>query len=57
LIISIVETRKKIKLVTIPDMGLKKKVILGVSGGIDSSTSAYWLLRNGYEVTGIYLDL
>jgi len=38
-------------------MGLKKKVILGVSGGIDSSTSAYWLLRNGYEVTGIYLDL
>ncbi|MHB8807704.1 MAG: tRNA 2-thiouridine(34) synthase MnmA [Anaerolineaceae bacterium] len=51
------ERRKKLKLVTIPDMGSKKKVILGVSGGIDSSTSAYWLLRNGYEVEGIYVDL
>lgn len=35
----------------------KKKVILGVSGGIDSSTCAYYLLRNGYEVEGIYFDL
>ena len=57
MIISRVETRKKAKLVTIPAMVSKKKVILGVSGGIDSSTSAYWLLQNGYEVEGIYLDL
>ncbi|MGV8027371.1 MAG: tRNA 2-thiouridine(34) synthase MnmA [Anaerolineaceae bacterium] len=57
MIISIVETRKRVKLVTILDMVSKKKVILGVSGGIDSSTSAFWLLKNGYEVEGVYFDL
>ena len=38
-------------------MSVKKKVILAVSGGIDSATAAYQLLRSGYEVSGIYLDL
>jgi tRNA-specific 2-thiouridylase len=38
-------------------MERKKKVILAVSGGIDSSTTALKLIRAGYEVQGIYLDL
>ncbi len=57
LIISTEEKRKKVKLVTISSMSVKKKVILAVSGGIDSSTAAYQLLKSGYEVYGIYLDL
>ncbi len=38
-------------------MTAKKKVILGVSGGVDSSIAAYKLLKSGYEVLGVYLDL
>jgi len=38
-------------------MAHKKKVVLGVSGGIDSSTCAYYLLQQGYEVEGVYFDL
>ncbi|RJQ40599.1 MAG: tRNA 2-thiouridine(34) synthase MnmA [Anaerolineaceae bacterium] len=57
MIISSVRIHRQIKLVTILAMSTKKKVILAVSGGIDSSTSAYWLLKAGYEVIGVYLDL
>ena len=35
----------------------KKKVLIGLSGGIDSSYSAYLLKKMGYEVEGLYLKL
>jgi len=36
---------------------MSKKVIIGLSGGIDSSMSAYLLKQDGYEVEGIYMKL
>ncbi len=33
-----------------------KKVALGMSGGVDSSTCAHMLLEQGYDVTGVYLE-
>ncbi|MCG3716029.1 7-cyano-7-deazaguanine synthase, partial [Aliarcobacter butzleri] len=35
----------------------KKKVMVGMSGGIDSSVTAYMLQNDGYEVEGVYLKL
>lgn len=35
----------------------KKKVILGLSGGVDSATAALLLQKQGYEVTGLYFDV
>ena len=35
----------------------KEKVIVGMSGGIDSSVTAYLLQQEGYEVEGIYMKL
>lgn len=34
-----------------------KKIAVGLSGGVDSSTAAYLLLQQGYDVTGIILRL
>jgi tRNA-specific 2-thiouridylase len=34
----------------------KKKVALGMSGGVDSSLCAHLLKEQGFEVTGIYLE-
>jgi len=36
---------------------MSKKVLIGLSGGIDSSYSAYLLKEMGYEVEGLYLKL
>ncbi|AXX91541.1 tRNA 2-thiouridine(34) synthase MnmA [Malaciobacter molluscorum LMG 25693] len=36
---------------------MKKKVMVGMSGGIDSSVTAYMLQKDGFEVEGVYLKL
>ncbi|MGB5793009.1 tRNA 2-thiouridine(34) synthase MnmA [Poseidonibacter sp.] len=36
---------------------MQKKVMVGMSGGIDSSVTAYMLQKEGYEVEGVYLKL
>ena len=34
-----------------------EKVVLGLSGGVDSAVAAKLLMRDGYEVHGLYMDI
>ena len=45
------------RIITMTSMKMKNKVVLGLSGGVDSAAAALLLLEKGYDVTGLYFDV
>ncbi len=52
----LIQTKRKITITIWKTKMKNKKVVLGLSGGVDSTTAALLLQEKGYEVIGLYFD-